>query len=185
MATAGLRSNGTCSARAFPEVCSTALAQKIRWPRVRHQSAGEPIDIDGQRPTRRASPARSISRRTLENVAFARKAVRQITRGAVRELLALANGTTITEVHVACVRVRASRTESDLGGPDIVPYKKAQMKNVLSVLPSIQRQVGAWCAMAVQEPTLDSHQPRDQKAVHARRVRGVRGRTTWEWTIIF
>ena len=86
---------------------------------------------------------------------------REITRGPVRELLALRMGQR-QEVHVARVRVRASSNGIGLGGPDIVPYKKAQMKNSYPFFHQYKGKLSL-VAMAVQEPTLTYTNPETKK----------------------
>ena len=67
----------------------------------------------------------------------------------------------------------AKRNRIGLGGPDIVPYKKAQMKNSYPFFNRYKGQLSL-VAMAIQEPTLTYTNPETEKEVYARRIRRVR-----------
>ena len=71
-----------------------------------------------------------------------------------------------------------------LGGPDIVPYKKAQMKNSYPFFNRYKGQLSL-VAMAVQEPTLTYTNPETEEAIYARRVRRRSRRTTSGVDVIF
>ena len=170
-ATGGRLSSGIRAVRERYQRCSRRW-RRIRWPRLWHQSAGVGDRHRHPKKDKTGFTCEKYFAAELENVAFARKAF--VKSHVVQYVNFWPCEWNNDKKFMSRAFEFAQANSIGLGGPDIVPYKKGQMKNCLPILPSVQGQVEPGGDGGAGTDA-DVHQPRNEKAVHARRVRGVRG----------
>lgn len=117
------------------------------------------IDIDMKDPKSGFSCDKYFSA-TLENIQFARNA---FTRSRVVQYVNFwPCEWNNDQKYMSRLFDTAAKHRIGLGGPDIVPYKNAQMKNAYPFFHQYKGKLD-WVAMAVQEPTLSYTNPKTKK----------------------
>ena len=148
----------------------TALAQKFDGRVYGINLPESAIDID-IRNDKSGFTCEKYFAAELENVAFARKAF--VKSHVVQYVNFWPCEWNNDKKFMSRAFEFAQANGIGLGGPDIVPYKKGQMKNAYPFFHQYKVEPGSDGSAGTDTHI---HQPRNEKAVHARRVRGVRGR---------